>query len=198
MTTFFTSDLHLGHARICELADRPFSDLDHMNTTLIDNWNERVTPEDTVYVLGDVVMGQREMTLPLLDRLMGRKILVMGNHDYCWPSLWKPSQAAKATRWMDAYGPYFQNMYRYGTEIWLDDGADGFLVKLNHFPYSGDSHGEDRYSEHRPDDDGETWLLHGHTHQKERRSGPRQVHVGVDAWGFAPVTEDEIVAVMAS
>jgi len=192
MTTFFCSDLHLSHARICELAGRPFDDTNHMNTELIRRWNERVAPDDTVYCLGDMVMGQREVTLPLLDRLMGHKILIMGNHDYCWPHLWKPTQTEKFGRWVDAYAPYFEEFSTEGGFTF----SNGVFARLHHFPYSGDSHGEDRYSEHRPVDEGE-WLLHGHTHQKERRSGPRQIHVGVDAWDFAPASEEEIMELMS-
>lgn len=193
MTLWFTSDLHLGHARICELADRPFKDLDHMNAVLINNWNERVHPDDSVFCLGDMVMGRREETLPMLGRLNGHKTLVMGNHDYCWPHLWKATQAEKAARWIDAYSPYFNAMGTEGSLVL----SNGMTVRLHHFPYVGDSHGEDRYSEHRPVDGGD-FLLHGHTHQKERQSGPRQIHVGVDAWDFAPVSEDEIMEILGS
>ena len=34
-------------------------------------------------------------------------------------------------------------------------------------------------------------LIHGHTHSKEKGSG-NQIHVGVDAWDYYPVSEDEI------
>lgn len=36
MTTWFTSDLHFGHANIIEYSGRPFPDLDHMNRALIE------------------------------------------------------------------------------------------------------------------------------------------------------------------
>lgn len=40
------------------------------------------------------------------------------------------------------------------------------------------------------------WLIHGHTHSKERLDGPRSVHVGLDAWGLRPVSEGEIAALI--
>jgi len=62
-----------------------------------------------------------------------------------------------------------------------------------------DGHEEDRYSEHRPTDDG-TPLLHGHVHDvwKVRRSkkGTLMINVGVDAWDYAPVSGTEIVALL--
>ena len=53
---FFTSDLHLGHANIIRLCDRPFSNVEEMDETIINNWNEHVHKDDTVYVLGDFTM----------------------------------------------------------------------------------------------------------------------------------------------
>ena len=36
---FVTSDHHFGHARISELAGRPFSTVDEMDSALIERWN---------------------------------------------------------------------------------------------------------------------------------------------------------------
>ena len=47
-----------------------------------------------------------------------------------------------------------------------------------------------KFMQHRPKDDG-GWLLHGHIHEKWRQNG-RQINVGVDAWNFAPVSDDTI------
>ena len=63
MTTWFTSDLHFGHANIIEYSGRPFRDVDHMNRALIERWNALVQPADTVWVLGDVAMGRITDTL---------------------------------------------------------------------------------------------------------------------------------------
>ena len=76
--TFFTSDLHLNHSKIMEYENRPFMSVDHMNATIIEQWNSVVKPKDKVYVLGDFVFGQPE---PFLKLLNGYKILIKGNHD---------------------------------------------------------------------------------------------------------------------
>lgn len=78
---YFVSDLHLNHVKICEYSNRPFGSVDEMNRVIIDNWNQMVTPEDEIYLLGDVCMGQRHLMAPLVARLMGRIHLVKGNHD---------------------------------------------------------------------------------------------------------------------
>ena len=54
---YFTSDLHLNHARIIELANRPFGSVEEMNDTIIGNINDTVGADDTLWVLGDVCMG---------------------------------------------------------------------------------------------------------------------------------------------
>lgn len=47
--TFFTSDTHFGHANIINLCKRPFRDVNHMNDMLVENWNNVVTDDDTVF-----------------------------------------------------------------------------------------------------------------------------------------------------
>ncbi|MFV0428696.1 MAG: hypothetical protein ACK5KO_04625 [Arachnia sp.] len=61
---FVTSDHHFGHARLIELAERPFSSVSEMNDALIANWNRVVGPTDTVLHLGDLAMGEREAATP--------------------------------------------------------------------------------------------------------------------------------------
>lgn len=205
MTIWFTSDLHFGHGNIIKYCDRPFvdaggnPDVPHMNTALMNNWNERVAPDDTVMILGDIVMGQREKTLPLLPLLHGEKFLIMGNHDYCWPPLWKASQAAKAEKWTNAYAPYFADMGVEGYHTFYPASGDPITVKLHHFPYTGDSEEEDRYPDVRPPDNGQI-LLHGHIHDlwktKKSPKGTLMVNVGSDVWDYAPVAEEELLALI--
>lgn len=42
----FTADTHFGHANIIRFCDRPFTDIEAMNETLIANWNRKVTNSD--------------------------------------------------------------------------------------------------------------------------------------------------------
>ena len=79
---FFTGDTHLGHSNIVIYCGRPFKDVIDMDETIIRNWNETVTPEDTVYHVGDFSLYYGiEDKQRLLNRLNGTKILVIGNHD---------------------------------------------------------------------------------------------------------------------
>jgi calcineurin-like phosphoesterase family protein len=82
---FVTSDTHFGHAGMCRFLRpdgskfRPWDDVDEMNEALISRWNEVVAPKDKVYHLGDFAMNRRYLSVA--ERLNGRKVLVMGNHD---------------------------------------------------------------------------------------------------------------------
>lgn len=58
-----------------------FKDVDHMNETMIDNWNKIVTPQDKIYHLGDVYFGHQKKADEILSRLNGKKRLIVGNHD---------------------------------------------------------------------------------------------------------------------
>lgn len=78
---YLTSDLHFHHKRIIEICNRPFSSLEEMHDKLIENWNNKVTEKDTVYVLGDFSFGTYEETMPIFNKLKGNIILVKGNHD---------------------------------------------------------------------------------------------------------------------
>lgn len=79
--TWFTSDTHFGHKNILEYEKdaRPFTTVEEMNETLIDNWNATVSQRDTVYHLGDFAFGRDN--IGIASRLNGIKKLVMGNHD---------------------------------------------------------------------------------------------------------------------
>lgn len=194
MTTFFTSDTHFSHARIIELSDRPFKDINHMDEEIIRRWNEKVKPEDTVYHLGDVALGPIADSLPKVGRLNGTKILVIGNHDRVFDptSKMKPE---KAERWDTEYRKVFDIIVD-ATSVELDDNA---WALLSHFPYDGDSHDGDRYKSSRLYDAGLP-LIHGHTHLDKRISrsakGTLQVHVGMDAWNYAPVSEETVFGII--
>jgi calcineurin-like phosphoesterase family protein len=187
MTTWFTADLHLGHRNIIGYCDRPFDDVDAMNRALVDNWNDVVADDDTVWVLGDFALGPIRDTLLLARELRGRPLLLTGNHDRCWPG-----HGARAAGWTERYLDAGFAEVHHGTAA-IDIG--GTQALMCHFPYVGDSQDHDRFIPHRPPDDG-SWLLHGHVHDSWGQLG-RMINVGVDATGFRPISEAEVAEVVA-
>lgn len=81
MKFFAIADLHFGHANIIKYCNRPYANTDEMDRILIKNWNETVSNNDTVLVLGDVGFGSKEYIASIIKQLNGKKILIMGNHD---------------------------------------------------------------------------------------------------------------------
>lgn len=187
MTTWFTADQHFGHTNIIDYCGRPFASVGEMNEVLVERWNARVAPDDTVWVLGDVAMGRIDESLEYVARLAGRKILVAGNHDRCWYG-----HGDRAVDWMERYlDAGFDEIAQGSPSIELE----GTSIVLSHFPYVGDSGDTERYVEHRPPDDGR-WLVHGHVHDKWSVRG-RMINVGVDVRDFTPVSEHEIAAIIS-
>jgi calcineurin-like phosphoesterase family protein len=179
---FFTSDTHLGHALMMQT--RGFASIEEHNAAVISRWNKEVRPEDTVFLLGDAVMGRRRDTLPLFYQMNGTKHLISGNHDDCWPghaNAW--THAAEYLRVFASVQPFMRL------------SINGQLVLLSHFPYAVDRSEDPRFTQYRLKDEG-AWLLHGHTHSSLRRTSAREIHVGMDAWELVPVAETRIVGMM--
>lgn len=77
---FFIGDTHFGHkAIVTKYKTRPgFETIEEHDEFLVKAWNETVKKKDIVYHLGDIAFGDN---IEILDRLNGRKRLILGNHD---------------------------------------------------------------------------------------------------------------------
>lgn len=182
MTVFFTADLHLGHKRILEfeparqeLGDTP----DEMNEALIERWNEVVTADDTVYVLGDWAMGTIADTLALTPRFNGSKRLVIGNHD-------RPYNA-DTTVWWDRYLDAGFDSLMFGPLV-LDKAPS---VLLNHFPFGPAGPYDGRYADDHVSYTSYMMLLHGHVHSAWKRRQANEINVGCDVWDYRPITLEQ-------
>jgi len=162
-----------------------------MHEHMIEEWNKRVRKStDKIYVLGDFSFANGTMTRPILDRLNGHKILVLGNHD-------------RHAKHMLDMG--FQEVHE---NIFIEIGNKQ-KVFLSHFPFhpmvTYQKTNEDkvrttypyekvdtRYMHKRIVDDGNMWLLHGHVHGAWKQNG-RQINLGVDVWDFKPVPHEKIL-----
>ena len=80
--TWFTADLHLGHANIIRYCGRPFATVEAMDQAVLERLNEAVKFNDHLYFLGDFCMGSEARVLAYRRRIHCRKIFaVPGNHD---------------------------------------------------------------------------------------------------------------------
>ena len=174
MFTHFYSDPHFFHKKIIEYATRPFRTVEEMNFELIKRYNETVGDDDHVLWCGDVSFGNAQDTAWAMGQLKGERTLVLGNHD-------------RGSEFYLKVG--FKNVFAKETKFF----ADGLAFRASHYPSEIRADRNDRYPNRRPDlDDGE-FLVHGHSHSVTKRVG-RNIHVGVDAWGYRPATLAEVVA----
>lgn len=172
---FFASDHHFGHRKVSEL--RGFPTPAHHNLFILDQHNDTVRDDDVVHMLGDLSAGGAAATRQALEwvkRLKGRKRLIAGNHDPVHP------MNRDAHKWVREYLEVFESVAPFGRA-----SIRGMKVLLSHFPYEIDR-GEPRYMQYRLRNEG-ALLLHGHLHSSEKFTSPQEIHVGLDAWGLAPV-----------
>ena len=82
---FFTSDLHINHDRDFIWGARGYEDVIEHNEDIVKIWNEIVSDEDEVYVLGDICLGggpqKQEDNFKILSQLKGKIHFIIGNHD---------------------------------------------------------------------------------------------------------------------
>jgi calcineurin-like phosphoesterase family protein len=174
MDIFFTADHHFNHKRIIEYCSRPFKDVSEMNEVLIQKWNSKVKPGDTVYHLGDFAFGSVEDQLKILKRLNGDINFVLGSHDKDLPEAVEAFNKEQEVASHKILGP-MATVCVEKTEITLCH-------------YSMRTWPKSHYN---------TWHLFGHSHGKLEGWG-KSFDVGVDAWQFEPLSFIEVKEVMAS
>lgn len=164
MTTFFASDAHFGHKNIITYCKRPWPTVEEMEAGLIARWNEKVTPKDEVYFLGDIAMGPKpEALVSIVERLNGKKHWVYGNHDT--PKIKK------------AVGHLFASA---GDLMEVTVGEQ--LIVMMHYPMY-------RWNKAQFG----SWMLHGHSHgQLKYPYEARICDVSLDAWNWYPITVEDI------
>lgn len=159
MKVWFTSDAHFDHALIIKFCSRPFRDIDHMNREIIRRWNDQVDVGDLVYHVGDFSFKGQGNCKRFEGMLNGDIVHVVGNHDR--------NNGVKS---------YIECcLMRYGK------------MKI--------------FVKHRPPDrdnvfdafmfDSCDLVLCGHVHNNWKHKllcGKFVVNVGLDVWGFEPVT----------
>lgn len=80
MKIFFTGNLQFGRPSAIKHFKRPFHDVEQMNQTLLNNWNNVVGEEDIVYVLGNFAWDPTTAE-EMLTSLNGVIVVVPGEID---------------------------------------------------------------------------------------------------------------------
>lgn len=177
---FFTSDQHFHHSNILKFCKRPFENADEMNSTMIENWNNKVPSDGLVYHLGDFCWGGYQQWEKVRNQLNGKIVLIKGNHD------------------IKNLTPTAHNLFEH-VAFQMRIEIEKRRIWLNHFPLMC-------YSGTYRDINGLEWNLFGHVHLsnvKERNTGkdcnrcfdmllPTQYDVGVDFNDFTPISWYEV------
>ena len=66
---WLTSDTHFEHDKDFVWKARGFENVSKMNQAIVKNWNAVVDVDDIVYLLGDIMLGDRERGLYYLKQL---------------------------------------------------------------------------------------------------------------------------------
>jgi calcineurin-like phosphoesterase family protein len=172
------SDTHFHHTKVLTFTDsngnriRPeFDTVEEMDDYMIQMWNQTVHPEDYVYHLGDVFMGNEERGLRTLERLHGQKRLVVGNHDNI--------------RLLSGKGPSGNWLFK-KVEMWKVFSKQNII--MSHVPL----HRDNLY---RGDPGNMKFMVnvHGHIHQHDSPSD-QYMNMSVEKIGYTPKNLDEIFA----
>lgn len=178
---WITSDLHIGHDKEFIYKDRGFKNQRQHDEKLVENWNSLVNTEDTVYILGDVMLmnavNDREYTygLSVLESLNGMLHIIRGNHD----------STDKIERYMEC-----KNVKSAGdAALYLEYPSVGkYHFYLSHYPALV-SHEKLKSLKNA------VINLYGHTHQVEHfyENHPYMYCVCLDAHNMKPVLIDDII-----
>ena len=175
---WFIADTHFDNSNIIKYSHRPFKDANDMNNQLIARWNEKISPNDLVYHLGDVSFSGPKRTAEFIKQLHGKKFLIKGNHD-----------KLKNKDYYD-FGFHWVGDYKKIT-------VNGQKIILSHYAmraWDSSHHG--------------SWMLYGHSHgnlrdhfyynEIDQQYYPiqRTMDVGVDKHNFYPYSFDEINEIM--
>lgn len=169
---FFTSDHHFGHENIIKYCNRPFENAREMNEALIQRWNEKIKPRDTVYHIGDFGLTYKENLLAIVERLNGKIHLITGNHDSAALQIRNKFQWVKEYYELKVKDPDCKNgvqriiLFHYAMRTWRGSGRGN-------------------------------WHLYGHSHGTlPDLEDSLSFDVGVDCHDFYPLSYDEVKAIM--
>ena len=166
----YTSDLHFGHENVIRFDGRPFASADDMDRQIIELWNNRVQPNDTVYIVGDFCHRSSHPAEWYLKQLRGHKVLIIGNHDK--PILDSP-EAVK----------YFESI-----DKMMHISDQGRQICLCHFPIA-EWNGYYRSA----------WHIYGHIHNRKNetydfmKTKEKALNAGCMLNNYTPVSFDELI-----
>jgi len=134
MRLFIIGDTHLsGDPRIEKPMDIFGEAWSGHQQRLEQDWDARVSAEDTVIIAGDISWAMRldeaMADLDWIHRRPGNKILIKGNHDLWWTGITKLNQLYEDMRFLqNSCCELPDGTFVCGTRGWICPGAEGFAA----------------------------------------------------------------------
>lgn len=132
MALYAISDLHLALN-----TDKPMDIFGEKwrnhHEKIKENWNNKITEEDTVLIAGDISWSMKsdesKDDLDWIDALPGKKIIIKGNHDYWWGSISKLNKMYENTKFIQNNFFTYKDWAICGSRGWICEGSDKFTQK---------------------------------------------------------------------
>ncbi len=170
---WLSSDLHFGHDREFIWSPRGFNSIEEHDKTIIKNWNDLVSWDDEVWLLGDCILGNNDAGCRKLNQLAGKIYIVPGNHD----------TATRLQMYANIRPTILVMPLAYNLKY------HGYNFYLSHYPtLTSNLENSSELRRH-------VINLYGHTHQKTNfyEDMPFMYHVGVDSHNCTPILLDDII-----
>ena len=173
---YYISDIHFRDQKIFDKCFRPFQSLDEMESEIIRKWNNKVSDDDLVYILGDISKDDDTSSLEIFKKLKGQKHLIVGNHDHLIIEEIQKSNIFDTIKFIDLIIDNNRKVCicHYPIMDWMEFDRDGILV-------------------------------YGHVHNKTEKNGYayrlmkeyyrdlKAYNCGVDVNNFEPKSLDELI-----
>lgn len=169
---FFTSDWHIGHNKTFLYSPRGFQSIEEHDEAIITNCNKIVKPDDELWILGDLALGDKYEWDKWISALECNNVhFIIGNHD----------TNNKINYYIDhgLINEGYASVMKYSKRL---------SFYLSHYP---------TLTGNFDFDDHPVWNLSGHTHSKakfpEGRYDAPIYNVALDAHDNYPVSIEQIV-----
>lgn len=143
-----------------------------MNETIIKNFHSIITPEDDLYLLGDIFLGDLDEGMKLFHQLPGKIHLVWGNHD----SNSRINEMSNSYNVVEVVG--YAGIIKYKK----------YNFYISHYPTITANFDDCEKTIKR-----RILSLSGHTHSKNIFESCNSYNVSVDAHNCFPVSIDKII-----
>lgn len=164
MTSYFISDLHLGHERVLGFDKRPFASIQEHDAHLTQSCADLGKPGRQLWILGDVAFRSNHLRdfMSVVKPRWGAVHLIRGNHD-------------------DRVAWQMRNLFDSAHEalyVRIDKQTKVYMSHYAHRVWRNSHHG--------------SYHVHGHSHGALPRHD-RSMDVGANCIGYAPISMDRVV-----